>query len=91
VADVLTLVAEVLGAAAAFLLPGWAWTVAIGPDRPWPVRLAVAAVVGVLVVPLASFAAAWVLETNVRPPLVVGVGLVLAASGFAVGRLARRS
>ena len=88
--DALLLLAGFAGVVAAFLLPGLAWTAGATRGRSWPIRLAVAGTTGLLAVPMAAFCAAWGLGTNVRPPLVLGVGLALAAAGFVATRLAGR-
>ncbi len=88
--DALWLLAELAATVAAFLLPGLAWTAGATRGRSRPVRLAVAGVTGLLAVPMAAFCAAWVLQTSVRPPLVLGVALALAAAGWVATRVSRR-
>ena len=65
----------------AVVLPGVALTFAAGRDWRWPVRLGVGTALGLLCVPLACFCAAWLLRTNVRPPLVIGVAACFNALG----------
>jgi hypothetical protein len=90
VPDALLLPLQVLAFAFAFLLPGAAWTWGHDPSRPLEIRLAVGAAVGLLAVPMAAFCAAWVLGTNVRPPLVLAVAAVVAAPGLALALHRRR-
>lgn len=78
-ADLADLGLRLLAATVAFLLPGWLAAGSLGPRWTGGMRVALGATLGLLVVPLACFASAWVLGTNVRPPLVVGTGVVLAA------------
>jgi len=73
----LTLLLQALALAYALVLPGVLITFAA--DRSWdPVmRLAARFTLGVLVVPLACFCAAWLLGTNIGIPLVLAVATLV--------------
>ncbi|MBM4395812.1 MAG: hypothetical protein FJ087_08990, partial [Deltaproteobacteria bacterium] len=88
-ADLADLALRLAAAAVAFLLPGWLVADWIGEGWTRGLRLAAGAAIGLLVVPIACFSAAWLMGTNVRPPLVVGVGVVIAVV-VAGGRVAVR-
>jgi hypothetical protein len=70
---------QVAAFAYVFVLPGVLTLRGSGPDWPAPVRWAAALTVGLLVVPMACFCAAWVLGTNVQPPLVLAVATIVNA------------
>jgi len=74
---------QIIGVVYCFGLPGW--LVAVQLDEEWSttVRMAVGFALGALIVPSASFGAAWLLGTNVRPLLVVGVSTLFNVAGFA--------
>lgn len=73
----LVLLLQILGGLYCFVLPGW--LVAVQLDDSWStlVRAAVGLGLGCLVVPTASFGAAWVLGTSVRPWTVFAVATAL--------------
>lgn len=85
-----TLALQALLVAWCFLVPGCA--LASCTDARWSLglRLAVGFTVGVLVVPLASFAGAWLLGTNVNPPLVCSVAGIITASAGSTTLVRRR-
>jgi len=64
---------QLLAALYAFVLPGTLVAHLVAPHWSRPVRLAAGTALGVLIVPLACFCVAWLLGTNVRWPLVLGV------------------
>ena len=80
--EALTLLLEVVAVAWCFVLPGW--VLAMPLDFPWSrlVRIAVGTTLGLVVVPIASFCAAWMLGTNVRPTLVAGTAGAIALAGL---------
>lgn len=86
----LTLALQALALAYAFVLPGVLIGLLAGRDWSLPMRLGAGFTLGVLVVPLASFSAAWVLGTNVRPLLVLVVATVINLLGLAGWWLRRR-
>lgn len=61
-----------------FLVPGVALAWCANPAWAWPLRLLVGFTLGALVVPLASFSAAWVLHQSVTTPLVVSTATLVA-------------
>jgi hypothetical protein len=71
--SLLTLLLQASALAYALVLPGVLIGLAAGRSWSWPMRLGAGFTLGVLVVPLASFCAAWALGTNIQPPLVLGV------------------
>ncbi len=75
----ITLLLQALGLLYAFLLPGVLVSLVAERSWSWPLRLASGLTLGVLIVPLASFSAAWLLGTNIRPPLVLGVATLINA------------
>jgi hypothetical protein len=83
---------QILSILAAFLVPGVAWAWCVNPAWAWPLRLAVGFTLGVLVVPLASFSAAWLLGQSVTPGLVLGCAALLTLpAGACAWRRARRA
>lgn len=62
------------------VLPGFIF--ALGSERKSIVVLE-AFTFALLVVPMACFCAAWLLETNIRPPLVFGVATIFNVAGLA--------
>lgn len=80
------LLAQLLGVAWAFLLPGVLLLDLAHPEWPLPLRLAGGFLTGVLVISLASFVAAWLLATSIRAPLVLGVATLVSLLCFALGR-----
>ena len=77
---------QLLGIAYCFGLPGW--LVARLLDEEWspPVRATVGFAIGALIVPTASFCAAWLLGTHVQPLLVIGVATVVSVVAAIAGR-----
>ena len=72
---------QLLAVAWCFALPGWLLALQLDEDWSPPVRLVVGFSVGVLAVPMICFVVAWLLGTNIRPPLVLAIGTVLNAAG----------
>ena len=93
----MTLALQAIAVVYCFILPGFL-IAGRDPARPLVVRLLEGAVVSVLVLPMACFCAAWVLETNIRPPLVFAVAtafnligiVLLVVSGLRARRAQRR-
>ena len=85
----MTVLLQLAALAYAFVLPGV--LLAAVADRDWSpaMRLAGGFTLGLLVVPLASFCAAWALATSVRVALVLGVATALNVI-CGVGLLVRR-
>lgn len=77
---------QLIGIAYCLGLPGW--LVARLLDEEWSpaVRLAVGFAIGALLVPTASFCAAWILGTHVQPLLVIGVATVISVAAAIAGR-----
>lgn len=73
----ITLLLQALALAYAFVLPGVLIGLLAGRSWSWPMRLGAGFTIGVLVVPLASFSAAWVFGTNVQALLVLVVATVI--------------
>lgn len=71
------LLLQMLGVAFGLWLPGVLLAWLANPSWTWPWRLSVGFVLGTLTVPLAAFAAAWLLETSVTPAVVLGVATLL--------------
>jgi hypothetical protein len=84
------LLGEILLAAAAFVAPGLALVACTDARWAWPLRLLVAFTLGVLVVPLATFSAAWALATSVTAPLVAATASLLTALALIVARFRPR-
>jgi hypothetical protein len=78
-----TLLLQALALAYALVLPGVLIGLAAGRRWSLPMRLGAGFTLGVLVVPLASFSSAWLLGTNVRPPLVLAVATLINLLGLA--------
>ncbi len=87
----LTILLQVLGLVYVFVLPGVFIGLVAGREWSLPMRLGAGFTLGVLVVPLASFSAAWLLGTNVQPLLVLGVATVINIFGALGWWLVRRS
>lgn len=75
---------QLLGLVYCFVLPGWLIAIQLGEEWSGLVRLAVGATLGLLIVPITCFAAAWLMETNIQPPLVVGISTGINALALAV-------
>ncbi len=75
---------QLLGLAYCFVLPGWLIAIQLREEWSGFVRLAVGAALGFLIVPITCFSAAWLLETNIQPPLVVGIATGINALALAV-------
>jgi len=69
---------QILAIIFAFLVPGVALAWCANPGWAWPLRLLIGFTLGVLVVPLVSFSAAWALAQSVTPGLVLGCGALVA-------------
>ncbi len=80
---------QLLGLAYCFALPGWLIAIQLDADWSRAIRLAVGLALGLLIVPTACFAAAWLLRTSVQPLLVVGVASVINTAALAVYALRR--
>ncbi len=87
----ITLLLQALALAYAFVLPGALISFAAGRDWPLPIRLLGGLALGALVVPLASFCAAWILGTNVQLSLVLAVATLVNAAAAAAWWAQRRS
>ena len=85
-----TLLGEVVLALASFLAPGLALVACTDARWAWPMRLLVGFTVGVLVVPLATFSAAWLLATSVSAPLVAATASLVTALALGVARVRPR-
>ncbi len=83
----LTVMAQLLALGYAFVLPGVLIGLVAGRDWSWPMRLGTGFTLGVLVVPLACFAVAWLLGTNIQLPLVLAVATVINLLGLGGWRL----
>lgn len=73
----LTLLLQALALAYALVLPGVLIGFAAGREWDLVMRLAAGFTLGVLVVPLVCFSAAWILGTNIGIPLVLGVATLV--------------
>jgi hypothetical protein len=82
---------QLLAVAWCFALPGWLLALQLDEDWSQAVRLVVGFSVGVLAVPMICFVTAWLLGTNIRPPLVLTVGSLLNVAGGLAWWLRRRS
>ncbi len=87
----LTILLQALALAYAFVLPGVLIGMAAGRDWSLPMRLGAGFTLGVLVVPLASFSAAWLLGTNVQPWLVLVMATLVNLLALGGWWLQRRS
>ncbi len=85
----MTVLLQLAALAYAFVLPGVLVAAVADRDWSWGMRLAGGFTLGLLIVPLGSFCAAWALATNVQVPLVVGVATVINV-GCGVGLWVRR-
>jgi Na+/proline symporter len=84
VSYVLELLIQLFAFGYALLLPGTLLALFVEAEWGWPVRLAVGLMVGLLVMPMACFAAAWLVGTSVTRPLVL---LVATAVNVVAGAL----
>jgi len=87
---VLVPLAQLLAVAYCFALPGLLVAAQLDEEWSWLVRGALGFGLGALVVPTASFGAAWLLGTSVGPWLVIGVATLFNAAGAAVWWLRSR-
>jgi len=88
--SVIVPIAQLLAAAWCFALPGWLLALQLDEDWAPAVRVVVGVCVGLLAVPMICFVVAWLLGTNIRPPLVLAVGTALNAAGGLAWWLRRR-
>ena len=87
----LTLLLQALALAYAFVLPGVLIGMAAGRAWSLAMRLGAGFTLGVLVVPIASFSAAWLLGVSVRPGLVIAVATGINLLGAVGWWLQRRA
>lgn len=79
-----TFLLQILAFIYVFVLPGMLVLIGCGNDWPAPVRWAAALSVGLLIVPMSSFCAAWIFGTNIQPLLVIGVATLVNVIAGAV-------
>lgn len=85
--NLLAVIALVVGC---YVAPGVALSACTSARWSWPLRLLVGFTLGILVVPLVTFSAAWALETSVTLPLQAASAAVVSAFGAGGAWLQRR-
>lgn len=81
---------QFLAIIAVFILPGYLIARAVDDHWSFGIRLAVGIAVSCLVIPMASFCIAWLLNTSIHQWIPLSVAAALSLLGLGTGILRRR-